>query len=188
MRKEFTYDKATLRRELSERRADIADKPIRARAITESVLPLLRGNVMVYVSIGAEVDTKELFGKLAARTDVSVFAPFTDEYGIITPRRVKRICKADRRGNMNESCYADATVGQAPKIDCCVTPLLGFDDDGYRLGYGKGCYDRFFAKTEMFKIGIAFDVQRVEFAHDATDVPLDCCVTESKVLYFKACE
>ncbi len=184
MRKEFTYDKQTLRRKLIELRAGIEDKPERSHAITESVLPLLRGNVMAYVSIGSEADTTELISRLVARSGVTVFAPYTDADGIIVPRRVVSLGKVDKRGNMPDDCYA-ADVGQAPEINCCVTPLLAFDGDGYRLGYGKGCYDRFFANADTFKIGLAFDAQRARFKRDITDIPLDCCVTESKVLYFK---
>lgn len=184
MRKECTYDKQSVRRELIERRARIEDKPAKAHSIAEAVLPLLRGNVMIYVSIGTEVDTKELFERLGTCADITVFAPFTADDGTIAPRRVLGIGEVDRRGNMDARYYAADDAGHAVKIDCCVTPLLGFDGSGYRLGYGKGCYDRFFAGTETFKIGIAFDAQRAEFAHDATDIPLDCCVTESKVIYF----
>lgn len=183
MRKEFTYDKQTLRRKLIELRAGIGDKPERSHAITESVLPLLRGNVMAYVSIGSEADTTELISRLVARSGVTVFAPYTAPDGIIVPRRVVSLGKADKRGNMPDDCYA-ADVGQAPEIDCCVTPLLAFDGDGYRLGYGKGCYDRFFATSDARRIGFAFDAQAACFCAEAHDVPLDCCVTETKVIYF----
>ncbi|CAN1503913.1 COG0212 5-formyltetrahydrofolate cyclo-ligase [Rhabdaerophilaceae bacterium] len=56
-----------------------------------------------------------------------------------------------------------------------VTPLLAFDDAGYRLGYGRAFYDRVFkAHPEMARIGVAYSMQRVaEVPREAHDVPLN---------------
>lgn len=43
-----------------------------------------------------------------------------------------------------------------------LAPLLAFDDEGYRLGYGKAYYDRAFAANpEAKRVGLAFASQRV---------------------------
>ncbi|MDE7464174.1 MAG: 5-formyltetrahydrofolate cyclo-ligase [Clostridiales bacterium] len=180
-RKEYIC-KARVRSELRDRRAHIADKPALSKMATEHILPLLRGNVLVYASIADELCTTDLINALFSRADVQVFAPFTVN-GIIMPRRLIKLGKADRLGNLADECYSKENDSEV-KIDVCVTPLLGFDSDGYRLGYGKGCYDRFFVEHDTFKMGLAFDAQRAEFSHEAHDIPLDCCVTESGVIYF----
>jgi 5-formyltetrahydrofolate cyclo-ligase len=64
-----------------------------------------------------------------------------------------------------------------------LVPLLAFDKDGYRLGYGGGYYDRtlahFRAEREIAAIGIAFAGQQMErVPRDARDEPLDGVVTE----------
>lgn len=179
-RKEYTC-KDKLRSLLIERRKNIADKPALSHMATERVLPLVHDNVMVYVSMAAELSTTELIEKLLTRDDVCVYVPYT-ENGVIMPRRLKKLGAADKLGNLDECCYHKST--DSVKIDMCVTPMLGFNADGYRIGYGKGCYDRFFAEHETYKIGLAFDDQRADFLQDDFDVPLDCCVTESGVLYF----
>lgn len=145
-------------------------------------MPLLRGNVMVYVSIGSEMPTDALITRLLSEPTVTVYVPFTDNDMRIVPRRLRSLGSADRLGNLDETHLFPA---DGVNIDQCVTPLLAFGADGSRLGYGKGCYDRFFANADTFKIGLAFDAQRARFKRDITDIPLDCCVTESKVLYFK---
>ena len=68
-------------------------------------------------------------------------------------------------------------------IDLVITPLLGFDTKGYRVGYGKGFYDRFFASLhkDVKKIGISlFSPCEVVEDINEHDVPLTCCVTPNK--------
>ncbi len=65
-----------------------------------------------------------------------------------------------------------------------LVPLLAFDMDGFRLGYGAGFYDRTLAglraKGSVTAIGIAFDEQRLEAVpRDAYDQPLDWVLTPS---------
>ena len=65
-----------------------------------------------------------------------------------------------------------------------LVPLLAFDTDGFRLGYGAGFYDRTLAglraKGSVTAIGIAFDEQRLEAVpRDAYDEPLDWVLTPS---------
>ncbi len=190
MLNEFTYkSKEKWRSELIARRREITDKPERAACATRLILPMLKGNVMVYASIGTEISTERLITELRERPDVTVFAPYTVA-GEITPRRVVKWSAPDNCGNLPNDCYAsvrdEKARVQSIKIDYCVTPLLGFNGDGYRIGYGKGCYDKFFARCKTVKkIGFAFDAQSAEFTPTENDVPLDCCVTEKKVIYFR---
>ena len=52
----------------------------------------------------------------------------------------------------------------ASKLDAIVVPLVAFDENGNRLGYGGGCYDRYLPtlRPDCQVIGIAFDEQRFE--------------------------
>ena len=182
-RKDFIYDnmrKAQERRRLLLLREGVTDKQSRSVGIARRALELLHGNVMVYVSIGSEVDTHYLIDELFKR-GFNVYAPYTVG-GIITPRSIVKTDKPNKIGNLPENCYG--LTEDSPKIDCCVTPLLGFNEKGYRIGYGMGCYDRFFLSNSAVKIGLAFECQRTNFLPDTGDIPLDCCVTEKNVIYF----
>lgn len=73
--------------------------------------------------------------------------------------------------------------------DVMLCPLLAFDDDGYRLGYGGGYYDRSLAKFRAMKpvvcVGVAFDEQRVgNVPRDRYDQRLDWLMTPSGVKKF----
>lgn len=61
-------------------------------------------------------------------------------------------------------------------IDVAVIPGMAFDNEGHRLGRGKGYYDRFLAKLSptTYKIGLCFSWQRVDHVPtDAHDIPMD---------------
>lgn len=90
---EFTHDKAEIRRRLLTRRSSAADKPVLSRRAVARLLPLLRGNVMIYVSIGSELDTSGLIDVLLGNSDIALFAPYTSK-GAIVPLPVK---SAERR-------------------------------------------------------------------------------------------
>ena len=66
------------------------------------------------------------------------------------------------------------------KIDVVFVPLLAFDLDGNRVGYGKGFYDIFLrsCREDVIKIGLSFfeAEARIEGVSQ-DDVPLDYCIT-----------
>lgn len=74
-------------------------------------------------------------------------------------------------------------VADAPEVspDIILTPLVGFDDAGNRLGQGAGHYDRAFAAhPNAWRVGIAWSVQRVAaLPADPWDMPLHAIATES---------
>jgi 5-formyltetrahydrofolate cyclo-ligase len=70
--------------------------------------------------------------------------------------------------------------------DLLLVPCVGFDRDGYRLGYGGGYYDRTLATwpgtTLPVTVGIAYEACRIDdgvLAREAHDLPLDAVVTEA---------
>lgn len=69
------------------------------------------------------------------------------------------------------------------EIDLVVVPLLCFDENGHRVGYGKGYYDRFLARCrpDCLKVGVSLfpPVETIEDIHSA-DVPLDICITPDR--------
>jgi 5-formyltetrahydrofolate cyclo-ligase len=76
-------------------------------------------------------------------------------------------------------------VSPVSEIDLLVVPGVAFDRKGYRVGYGKGYYDRFLSKSRAFSIGLAYDLQIVDtLPHGAHDQKLDALATESGIIYF----
>lgn len=75
------------------------------------------------------------------------------------------------------------------KIDVVFVPLLSYDKQGNRIGYGKGYYDVFLSKCnpETLKIGLSFFPPEEEIIQvNTTDIKLDCCVTPTQVYWFSS--
>ena len=73
------------------------------------------------------------------------------------------------------------------KIDVVFVPLLAYDKQGNRVGYGKGFYDNFLSKCkpETIKIGLSFfpPEEKIDDVSE-NDVKLDFCVTAEEIFEF----
>ena len=73
------------------------------------------------------------------------------------------------------------------QIDMILIPLIAFDDNGHRVGYGKGFYDKFLplCRPDCKRIGISL-FEPIEKIDDVTphDVRLHACVTSSNFYSF----
>jgi 5-formyltetrahydrofolate cyclo-ligase len=68
--------------------------------------------------------------------------------------------------------------------DVLIIPMVGFDQKGYRLGYGSGYFDRTLAAYSVcpLTIGVAFEMQRLENVHPQQhDIALQYVITEAGV-------
>jgi len=73
--------------------------------------------------------------------------------------------------------------------DLLIAPLVAFDNNGHRLGYGGGFYDRSLvhlrAQKPVRMIGFAYSAQALPaLPTEPTDQPLDAVVTENGALWF----
>ncbi|MBE7175652.1 MAG: 5-formyltetrahydrofolate cyclo-ligase [Mucilaginibacter polytrichastri] len=79
------------------------------------------------------------------------------------------------------------TFVEPGKIDLVIAPLVIFDKKGYRVGYGKGFYDRFLktCRPDVRTVGLCF-FEPVETIDDVNefDVPMNSCITPEKIWTF----
>lgn len=74
--------------------------------------------------------------------------------------------------------------------DLILLPLVAFDNNGTRLGYGKGYYDKTLQEIKKLNpkayfLGLAFALQEVKFIpSEKHDVKLHALITEKKVMFF----
>ena len=65
--------------------------------------------------------------------------------------------------------------------DALLIPCVGFNEQGFRLGYGGGYYDRTLAQAPRPKaIGIAYSCLQANFGADPHDIALDVLITEQE--------
>ena len=78
-------------------------------------------------------------------------------------------------------------ITEPDEIDLVLVPLLAFDQEGYRVGYGKGYYDKFLSecREDVIKIGLSFfePVERIDDINQF-DISLNYCVTPQQVYEF----
>ena len=68
----------------------------------------------------------------------------------------------------------------------CIVPAFMFDKSGYRLGYGKGYYDRYLSKYKGSTIGICYSQNiKDELFHGKYDRTVDMIVTEKQIITTK---
>ncbi len=68
-------------------------------------------------------------------------------------------------------------------IDVFIVPLVAFDKQKYRLGMGKGYYDRVLAQSNAIKIGVGFCAQEYECVFPQNhDIQLDYIICENRIL------
>ncbi|MEM9385160.1 MAG: 5-formyltetrahydrofolate cyclo-ligase [Pseudomonadota bacterium] len=142
-----------------------------------------------YLAAPGEVEVARLIADaLAAGKEVYVPLMRADDH-LSFVRFTERTRLAANRFGLYEPVHPDSLHTVAPmQLDLVLTPLVGFDDAGNRLGMGGGYYDRTFAPLLQRHywqrpqlVGVAFECQRVTHAlpREPWDIPLRQVMTES---------
>jgi len=75
----------------------------------------------------------------------------------------------------NESTAYVATTS----LSLILVPLVAFDNNGFRLGRGRGYYDRHFQLHSAVRVGLAHEIQAAsQIPNEPWDLPLDAVITE----------
>ena len=161
------------RKECIQRRSLVSNSKrlLKEKAITNCVLPFLKGKIGTYIPIRNEVD---------------VYSNFKEEFDLYIPKMLDDTTIAfysDREEKSKGPFSTIEPIGmhEVKNLDVILVPVVGFFGT-YRMGYGKGYYDRYLKVSSALKIGIAFDVQEIKFDVKPTDVTLDMIITESRIL------
>ena len=88
---------------------------------------------------------------------------------------------------INKFCIPEPISSKKFYPDILLVPLVGYDNDLNRLGYGGGFYDRYIEKIEkikkVIKIGLAFSCQKIKnMPLSKFDKKLDFIITEKEIL------
>lgn len=138
--------------------------------------------VMLYYPLGNEVDTMVILQSLFDDKKTAVFPVTEEKTNEITPVIVNE--KTDfSKGAYSVFEPSGGRIITKEKIDVIIVPGICFSKNGARIGFGKGCYDRFLDGTNAVKIGFCYDVQiSCEGFGDKFDVEVDYLITESGMI------
>lgn len=186
-------EKDKARKILNNRRKQAANaQPNAANAISARLLashfykswPNVSGlYVSGYIRIGSEIDVLPLLCALRAR-GAKLLMP-----AVIGTARPLEFREWNENTRMQTEAFGTKaphpnSPAHTPNILC--VPLLGFDDEAYRLGYGGGFYDRSLqtiqSTQKIISIGVAYEQQRLDkLPRDVYDIRLNAVITPDKI-------
>ncbi|ABP67410.1 5-formyltetrahydrofolate cyclo-ligase [Caldicellulosiruptor saccharolyticus DSM 8903] len=139
--------------------------------------------VFVYMSLPYEVDTSRIINYLSVKGKRICVPKIVDKIRMIAGEyRKDGKLKRNRFGILEPK----ETIEVNPSdIDVCIIPLLAFDQNLNRIGFGKGYYDRFLKEVgpSCLKVGVAYHFQKVpKIPSERHDVKLDVIVTDRFIL------
>ncbi len=156
-----------------------------------AVLPAYQNanRVAGFLAFDGEADPAPLMDR-AIQEHKSVFVPFIvgkQKPLLFAPWTRQSRLKKNAVGILEPDVPQEQLI-EAHQLECVITPLVAFDEDGNRIGVGGGFYDRSFAflqqnaASSTTLIGMAYEMQKVDkITVEPWDIRLNAIVTELAV-------
>ena len=173
MKKEF------LRKKYKEKRDNIKNKVIKDNLIYQKVINnkdiLSSKTLLIYISINSEVDT------------IKIINYFLNTKNIAVPKIIDNDMFFCYVTNLNELTSGKYNIPEPTNENIvtdfdnaiCIVPGICYDKENYRIGYGKGYYDRFLSKNKIKTIGLCYKECMIEkIDNDKYDYKIDEVITE----------
>ena len=137
-------------------RNDIKNKSKKNQIIYEKVINNIyvenSETILIYVSKDSEVDT------------INLIKYFLKSKKVAVPKVNNNIIEffyINSLDDLEEGSFHVLEPTTNEKVTnfnnvVCITPGICFSKEGYRIGYGKGYYDRFFSKHKVYAIGLCY--------------------------------
>ncbi len=173
MKKEF------LRKKYKEKRDNIKNKVTKDNLIYQKVINnkdiLSSKTLLIYISINSEIDTIKIINYFLNTKNIAVpkiidnnmFFCYVTNLNDLTPGKY----------NIPEPTNENIVTDFDNSI--CIVPGICYDKENYRIGYGKGYYDRFLSKNKIKTIGLCYKECMIEkIDNDKYDYKIDEVITD----------
>lgn len=173
MKKEF------LRKKYKEKRDNIKNKVTKDNLIYQKVINnkdiLSSKTLLIYISINSEVDT------------IKIINYFLNTKNIAVPKIIDNDMFFCYVTNLNELTSGKYNIPEPTNENIvtdfdnsiCIVPGICYDKENYRIGYGKGYYDRFLSKNKIKTIGLCYKECMIEkIDNDKYDYKIDEVITD----------
>ena len=173
-------DKKQLRKKLIQMRLAFDENQKQSHFIIEKLKKdvhfIQSKKIGIYLSYRNEVDTWKLIQEFKEKKEFYVpivrgqemyFTKYKEpmqknKYGILEPDEKIEIDK--------------------DQLDLMIVPLVGYNQNNYRLGYGGGYYDRYLKNYHGYTIGLAYLFQYLkDYQPEFFDIPLNQIITDEKI-------
>lgn len=188
-----SFNKKILRKEILYKRDNIENKEkinmdrIIANKLYESEYYKEASKIFIYVSFGAEINTKIIINK-ALNDGKKIYIPRSDyKTKLMEAVQIKSLNELieDSYGILSPNSENEPI--DPNELDLIIMPGVAFDKNGGRMGYGAGFYDRYLKRIakanhkRIPKVALAYDVQIVErVPMYKEDMPIDYILSEKE--------
>ena len=178
-------EKAALRKHLLEKRdstsfdlIEIHSQKIISKLMKTKVISEAK-SIGCYYSIGSEVQTVGLITHLLEEKKIVSLPRISN--GMMIFRKIEDLTKLEKGEFDIPEPKDNAQVEE--KHDVILVPCVGLDNEGNRIGYGAGFYDKYLEKKNLIKIGLSYSKQIVKtIPISDEDVKMDWIITEKDVI------
>lgn len=188
-----SFNKKILRKEILYKRDNIENKGkinkdrIIANKLYESEYYKEVSKIFIYVSFGAEINTKIIINK-ALNDGKKIYIPRSDyKTKLMEAVQIKSLNELieDSYGILSPNLENEPI--DPNELDLIIIPGVAFDKNGGRIGYGAGFYDRYLKRItkdnhkRIPKVALAYDLQIVEkVPMYKEDMPIDYILSEKE--------
>ena len=187
-------DKQEIRKKILEKRKNLSKDLVEIASqkvcdnLKKSKEILNKKSIVVYSAYQNEIDLRDFVKFILKFDEKQIYLPKFDEknckYGLSQIKNLQNDLKVGKYGIL-EPKEVPEILGQHDinKIECWLIPGVCFDKNLYRLGRGKGCYDRLLKRSLGMKIGIAYNWQIIDKVPvDNWDIRMDIIINEKGLL------
>lgn len=188
IKKKLRAEAREMRRSMSPEKKTLLDRKIKSKLLNLWAVREAEA-VLCYVSTEIEVDTREVIntllknGKRVAvprcegeKSDMNFY--FINSLDELSPGSF----------GVDEPEPSDELRVKVTENTVCIVPAFLFDENGYRLGYGKGYYDRYLSHYHGSTIGICYDDNlKDRLFHGKYDRHVDMVVTDKRIIDTQDC-
>jgi 5-formyltetrahydrofolate cyclo-ligase len=183
IKKEMRAQARKMRRSLSPEVKNALDRKIKNKllnlfAVREAT------TVLCYVSTEIEVDTRDFISTLLEQGKRVAVPRCEGDDGEMNFYYINSLSELSSGSFGVDEPDPSQSVMFADAVDSvCIVPAFMFDKSGYRLGYGKGYYDRYLSRYKGFPIGVCYSENlQDELFHGKYDRAVSLVVTDKEIL------
>ena len=183
IKKEMRAQARNMRRSLSPEVKNALDRKIKNKllnlfAVREAT------TVLCYVSTEIEVDTRDFISTLLEQGKRVAVPRCEGDDGEMNFYYINSLSELSSGSFGVDEPNPSQSVMFADAVDSvCIVPAFMFDTKGFRIGYGKGYYDRFLSRFEGSAIGVCYsDNLQQELHHGKYDRAVSLVVTDKEIL------
>lgn len=176
---EFRDKYKTLRIEMSNEERKELDYKI-AAALRETLVYKHSTQILIYASTQEEIDTYKIWENAIEDGKKVLLPKCVGEHSMVFYYVESKEDLESGVFNLLEP--KEGKLYEPLSSDICIVPALTYDKYGYRLGYGRGFYDRFLADFSGAKVGLCYNsFVESQVPKGRYDVKTDVLITEKGV-------